>query len=121
MKELGILGDLYEFEDRPKKIMNTDMSILMMAARGGTNIEYVLQNILKTGNNSVVLSDGESHVTTYTHKAFFIGVGTDFHYFKSYEGAGQKFVEEEQCVHYDGKNFITTQPLKPGERKRYGW
>lgn len=121
MKELGILGDLYEFEDRPKKIQNTDMSILMMAARGGTNIETVLQNILKTGNNSVVLSDGESHVTSYTHKAFFIGVGTDFHYFKSYEGAGQKFVEEEQCVHYDGKNFVTTQPLKPGERRRYGY
>jgi hypothetical protein len=111
MKELGILGDLYEFEDRPKKIMNTDMSILMMAARGGTNIEYVLQNILKTGNNSVVLSDGESHVSTYTHKAFFIGVGTDFHYFKSYEGVGQKFVEDGQCVHYDGKDFVVTQPI----------
>lgn len=111
MKELGILGDLYEFEDRPKKIMNTDMSILMMAARGGTNIEYVLQNILKSGNNAVVLSDGESHVSTYSHKAFFIGVGTDFHYFKSSQGAGQKFVEEAQCVHYDGKNFVTTEPL----------
>jgi hypothetical protein len=120
MKELGILGDLYEFEDRPKKIMNTDMSILMMAARGGTNIEYVIQNILKTGNNSVVLSDGESHVSNYTHKAFFIGIGTDFHYFKSYEGAGQKFVQEAQCVHYDGKNFIETQPLTPNEKKR-GW
>lgn len=121
MKELGILGDLYEFEDRPKKIQNTDMSILMMAARGGTNIEYVIQNILKTGNNSVVLSDGESHITSYTHKAFFIGVGTDFHYFKAYEGAGQKFVEEGQCVHYTGKDFITTLPLQPGEKKRYGY
>lgn len=108
MKELGILGDLYEFEDRPKKIMNSDMSILMMAARGGTNIEYVLQNILKTGNNSVVLSDGESSVGTYTHKAFFIGVGTEFHYFKQDRGVGQKFVELGQCVHYDGKNFVTT-------------
>lgn len=110
MKELGILGDLYEFEDRPKKIMNTDMSILMMAARGGTNIEHVLQNILKTGNNSVILSDGESYVSSYTHKAFFIGVGTDFHYFKTDGGIGQKFVDEEQCVHYDGKNFVITQP-----------
>lgn len=119
MKELGILGDLYEFEDRPKKIQNTDMSILMMAARGGTNIETVLQNILKTGNNSVVLTDGESHVTSYTHKAFFIGVGTDFHYFKSYDGAGSKFVEEDQCVHYNGKEFVTATPLKPGDRRRY--
>jgi len=119
MKELGILGDLYEFEDRPKKIMNTDMSILMMAARGGTNIEYVIQNILKTGNNSVVLSDGESHVNNYTHKAFFIGIGTDFHYFKSYDGAGKKFVEEEQCVHYDGKNFVLTEPIHNTNGRRY--
>lgn len=109
MRELGILGDLYEFEDKPKKIQNTDISILMMAARGGTNIEKVVQNILKTGNNSVVLSDGESHVGVYTHKAFFIGVGTDFHYFKSYQGAGQKFVEMNQCVYYDGKNFTLAE------------
>lgn len=113
MRELGILGDLYEFEDRPKKIMNTDMSILMMAARGGTNIETVMQNVLKTGNNSVILSDGESHVNTYSHKALFIGVGTDFHYFKHSQvgGAGRKFVEENQCIHYDGKNFVETLPL----------
>lgn len=107
MKELGILGELYEFEDRPKKIQNTDMSILMMAARGGTNIEYVLKNILASGNNAVVLTDGESHVESYTHKAFFIGVGTDFHYFRNDRGVGQKFVEQDQCVYYDGKNFVT--------------
>ncbi len=113
MRELGILGDLYEFEDRPKKIMNTDMSILMMAARGGTNIETVMQNVLKTGNNSVILSDGESSVSTYSHKALFIGVGTDFHYFKHSQegGAGRKFVDESQCIHYDGKNFVETIPL----------
>ena len=108
MKELGILGDLYEFEGGVKKIPNTDMSILMMAARGGTNIEAVIQNVLKTGNNSVILSDGESHVGAYTHKALFIGIGTDFHYFKSYEGAGKKYVEMDQCIHYDGKNFVNS-------------
>ena len=112
MKELGILGDLYEFEDRPKKIQNTDMSILMMAARGGTNVENVMKQILKTGNNSVVLSDGESHVDSYSHKVFFIGVGTDFSYFKRSEGAGKKFVEDGQCVHYDGKNFVVTDSYK---------
>lgn len=121
MRELGILGELYEFEDRPKKIMNTDMSILMMDARGGTNLEAVMKNIVKNGNNAVVLSDGESHVDTYSHKALFIGVGTDFHYFKSYgdeEGAGKKFVRDGQCIHFDGKDFVETTPMnskdKPG-------
>lgn len=112
MKELGILGELYEFEDRPKKIMNTDISILMMAARGGTNIETVLQNIVKSGNNAVVLSDGESHINTYTEKALFVGVGTDFSYFRDYDGPGQRFVEESQCIYYDGKNFIEVAPRK---------
>lgn len=108
MKELGILGELYEFEDRPKKIMNTDISILMMAARGGTNIESVLQNILKTGNNSVILSDGESWIQTYTEKAIFVGVGTDFSGFK-YDNCppGQEFVYHDQCIVYNGKDFIT--------------
>jgi hypothetical protein len=114
MKELGILGDLYEFEDRPKKIMNTDMSILMMDARGGTNIEYVMKNILKSGNNAVVLSDGESYVDTYSHKALFIGVGTDFHYFKGQreDNAGRKFIDNNQCIHYDGKNFVSSNDGK---------
>jgi len=112
MKHLGILGDLYEFEGSPKKIMNTDMSILMMAARGGTDIEKVLKNILKTGKNSVVLSDGESSVSSYSHKAFFIGIGTDFHYFKSDGGVGSEFVRQSQCVHYDGKDFVITEPNK---------
>jgi len=113
MKELGILGELYEFEDRPKKIMNTDISILMMAARGGTNIETVLQNVVKSGNNAVILSDGESHINTYTEKALFVGVGTDFSYFRDYgEGAGKQFVEEGQCIYYDGKNFVEVEPRK---------
>jgi len=114
MKELGILGDLYEFEDRPKKIMNTDMSILMMDARGGTNIEYVMKNILKSGNNAVVLSDGESYVDTYSHKALFIGVGTDFHYFKSQreDNAGRKFIDNNQCIHYNGRDFVSSNDGK---------
>jgi hypothetical protein len=119
MRELGILGELYEFEDRPKKIMNTDMSILMMDARGGTNLETVMKNIVKNGNNAVVLSDGESHIDTYSHKALFIGVGTDFNYFKSYgdeDGAGKKFVREGQCIHFDGKDFVETIPANSKDK-----
>lgn len=112
MKELGILGDLYEFEDYPKKISNTDISILMMSAGGGTNIENVMKSILKSGNNSVVLSDGESYVQSYSHKALFIGIGTDFHYFKHDNGIGSKFVENSQCIYYNGKEFVETFPLE---------
>lgn len=105
MKELGILGDLYEFEDKPKKINNTEISILMMRANGGTDIEKVMKNILKTGNNSVILTDGESYLETYTHKAFFIGVGTDFSYFGNDKNVGEKLVKNAQCVAYNGKEF----------------
>lgn len=107
MKQLGILGDLYEFEDRAKKILTTDISILMMAARGGTNVENVLQNVLKTGNNSVILTDGESYINSFTEKALFIGIGTDFYYFKNSNDVGKKFVEDGQCIYYDGNDFVT--------------
>lgn len=115
MKEMGILGNLYEFEDRPKKIKNTEISILMMAAGGGTNIEYVLRKIISEGNNAIVLTDGESHVSTYTHQVFFIGVGTDFSYFAGRGNkntpfdqlaTGEKFVANNQCLMYNGKDFI---------------
>lgn len=122
MKELGILGDLYEFEGRPKKILNSDISILMMAARGSTDIENVIKNVLKSGNNSVILSDGESDVSTYTHKALFIGVGTDFHYFRrDVGGVGQKFIEESQCIHYDGKNFVESTMTNGSGVRPYNW
>lgn len=122
MKEMGILGDLYEFEDRTKKISTTDMSILMMGARGGTNIEAVMKNILKTGNNSVVLTDGESHIESYTHRALFIGVGTDFYYFRSQpEGsAGAKLIKDDQCIIYNGKDFVDArQGMGNAERARW--
>lgn len=106
MKQMGILGDLYEFEDKPRKIQNTDISILMMDARGGTNIETVLQNVARNGNNSVILTDGESSVSSYTHKALFIGVGCNFSYFKRDGGCGQKLVENDQCIVYNGKDFV---------------
>ena len=57
------------------------------------------------------MSDGESHINSYTHKAFFIGVGTDFHYFKHDRGVGSKFVEEGQCVYYNGKEFAEVMPV----------
>lgn len=116
MKELGILGDLYEFEDRPKKINSTDISILLMSANGGTDIEKVLRKIVETGNNSVILTDGESGISTYTHKAFFIGVGTDFSYFGNDGGAGEQLVKNDQCVAYNGKEFIVAN----GQRTSVG-
>lgn len=109
MKQLGILGELYEFEDVPRRILNTEISILMMDARGGTNLDTVLRKILETGNNSVILTDGESSISHYTHKALFIGVGTDFRYFKNgSEGShGKMFVDQGQCIMYNGKDFVT--------------
>lgn len=113
MKEMGILGDLFEFEGSVKHIMNTEISILMMDARGGTDIESVMRNIVKTGNNSVVLTDGESGLNTYSHKAFFIGIGTDFRYFQGdkqrdveKQNVGQKLIEYGQCLMYSGNDFV---------------
>jgi len=106
MKQMGILGELYEFEDRPTKIKNSEISILMMQARGGTDIEKVLKQIVKSGNNAVVLTDGESGISTYTDLALFVGVGCDFEYFRRDRGCGAQFVEGSQCIKYDGKNFV---------------
>lgn len=109
MKEMGILGELYEFENNPKKIQNTKISILLMQPGGGTNIETVLKNILITNKNSIILSDGESSINSYTEKAFFIGIGCDFNYFNKQdkESAGRLFIDNRQCISYNGKDFVT--------------
>ena len=99
---LGMVENLYFFDTSLYKIENVnELSILSFSKSGGTDFDLVVSSIKKSGNNSVVITDGYDSVHNYTKQAFWIGVGgTRFESsceFKTYRGM-------KQCVSYNGKN-----------------
>lgn len=106
MKRMNILKDLYKFDTRLFTTTGTQISILSMKPGGGTDIDLTLKKIKDTGVNSVILTDAEDQVNIYVPNALFIGVGSNFYSFER-RGAGQQFINNSQCIIYNGKNFIT--------------
>jgi hypothetical protein len=102
MKRMGILNNLYLFDDSVNQIKNTELNILLIGSGGGTRIENVLSNVRKTGKNSVVLTDGDDHISTYLHNAYFVGVSVGtFHNFHG--GDAKKYLQFQQCCIFDGQ------------------
>lgn len=101
MKRMGILNDLYLFDNTVNQIKTTELNILLIGSGGGTHIEGVLSHVRKTGRNSVVLTDGDDNISTYLHNAFFVGVSVGtFHNFRG--GDAVKYLERKQCCVFDG-------------------
>lgn len=97
---LGMVENLYFFDTSLYKIEKiNEISILSFSKSGGTDFDLVVSSIQKSGNNSVVITDGYDSVHNYTKQAFWIGVGgTTFNSnceFKTYRST-------KQCVAYNG-------------------
>tara|TARA_R110000822_G_scaffold227017_1_gene359659 strand:- start:45180 stop:46628 length:1449 start_codon:yes stop_codon:yes gene_type:complete len=97
---LGMIENLYFFDTSLYKIDKiNEISILSFSKSGGTDFDLVVSSIQKSGNNSVVITDGYDSVHNYTKQAFWIGVGgTTFDSsceFKTYRAT-------KQCVSYNG-------------------
>lgn len=135
MKRMGLLKDLYEFQNTVTKLNNSELAIFEMGARGGTNIDNVLLNVAKTGRNSIILTDGEDHVNYHHGRVFFLGIaGVRFDAFKtrgyrynssngdpvpewqqvggkkgkrilSSADSGKMFIKNKQCCIFDGKTL----------------
>lgn len=105
MKRLDLLNTLYEFQSSVTKLENTEMAIFDMGARGGTDITNVIRSVKKSGENSVVLTDAEDHVSEYLPNVVFLGVnGVDFRTFKSCE-VGRQYIENNQCIVMRGNSI----------------
>lgn len=98
MKRMDLLNELYEFQSTVTKVDSNEYAIFNMGARGGTDITNVIRNVKKTGENSIVLTDAEDHVSEYLPNVVFLGVnGVNFRTFKSCE-VGKRYIENNQCV-----------------------
>lgn len=104
LRNLGFVDDVYPFEGRVYDKLKTNMDIALMQARGGTNINRVVEHVAKIGKPSVVITDMHDSISVYDSNVYFIGIlGAGFENFKQYE-TGKKYLENKQCVRYDSAN-----------------
>ncbi|HEY0751350.1 MAG TPA: hypothetical protein VGD26_09345, partial [Chitinophagaceae bacterium] len=102
MRRMGILNDLYLFDDNVTKIKNTEVNILLIGSGGGTRINRVLEHCEKSKRNSVILTDGDDYIGTYLHNAYFVGVSVGtFGNFNTDDS--KKYLQYRQCCIFDGK------------------
>jgi uncharacterized protein with von Willebrand factor type A (vWA) domain len=84
LKSLGILNQLYVFNDGVKPYKNDLISIAMLTDSGGTNINRVVKTVRNNKGNAIIITDAEDQCGEYTENAFFIGVqGANFRNFSS--------------------------------------
>jgi hypothetical protein len=105
LQELGMLNQIYVFNDKVRELKTDIFSIACLGVSGGTDIDKAVDKIIKNGVNALVITDAEDNCNTYTDKAFFIGVqGSRFnnfrpHIIKEYSEKGQVVVFSGQTIH----------------------
>jgi uncharacterized protein with von Willebrand factor type A (vWA) domain len=101
LSELGMLNDVYLFNNSVKKFRNDPISIAMLDVDGGTTIDKAVVSVAKNDANALIITDAEDTCRTYSDKAFFIGVkGSNFSHFNS--DVIKKYSENNQVVVFDG-------------------
>jgi hypothetical protein len=102
LKSMGMLNDVYMFNNRVKKGKTDIISISMMSCSGGTTIDEAVRSIERNGVNALVITDAEDDCSIYSDKAFFIGVeGSRFNYFN--DDTIKQYSDKGQVVVFNGK------------------
>lgn len=97
MKEMDLLNSVYIFDTYVRKRKNHMMDIINISSGGGTSIEAVVNHIIQTDENAIVITDADDHCFTYTPKAYFIGTeGARFNGFRNLDQ-----YHKQMCV-FDG-------------------
>lgn len=103
--DMDMLNNLYVFNDNIYPVGSDLYSILGITNDGGTNITRVVNAIENKGVNALIITDCESTLSTYSDKAFFIGVrGARFGSFSS--GVRERMAENRQMVCFDGSDIL---------------
>jgi len=109
LSEMGMLNDVYVFNNKVKKYKKDVVSISMLDTSGGTTINAALKSVEKNGVNAIILTDAEDHCDTYCDKAFFIGLkGANFNYFQ--EDIIKQYSDKDQVIIFDGTSISRVGP-----------
>ena len=100
---MNMIDKLYFFDGGMYEIERiNEFTILAFDKSGGTNFNMVVDQCMKNGRNSVVITDGQDSVEKYIKNVFWVGVGgTDFSGGYSGHGAFEQYRANGQCVTYD--------------------
>lgn len=102
LEEMGMLNDVYLFDNRVSRCKKDPVSISMIDANGGTTINNAVRSIERNGVNALVITDAEDHCSEYSDKAFFIGVeGARFNHF--HKNVIKQYSDKGQVIIFDGK------------------
>lgn len=101
LEKMDMLNDVYIFNNSTKKFRKDPISIAMLDTSGGTDINKAVQRIEANGVNALIITDAEDSCSTYSDKAFFIGVkGARFNHF--YTDCISEYSRRGQVVVFDG-------------------
>jgi hypothetical protein len=104
LEKMDMLNDVYLFNNSVKKYRKDPISIAMLDTSGGTDINRAVQKIEQNKVNALVITDAEDCCSTYSDKAFFIGVkGARFNHFHT--DTITKYSQAGQVVIFDGKTI----------------
>jgi hypothetical protein len=104
LEEMGMLNEIYLFDNRVVKAKKDPISISMIDANGGTTINNAVRSIERNGVNALVITDAEDSCNEYSDKAFFIGVeGANFSHFNKKTIA--EYSEKSQVIIFDGNKI----------------
>lgn len=105
LKEMDMLNDVYLFDTRVKKWRNDLMSISIISCGGGTHIDAAVGTILRNDRNALVITDAEDRCSTFTEKAFFIGLeGARFNHFQG--DVISQYSQRGQVVVFNGERIF---------------
>jgi hypothetical protein len=105
LSEMGMLNDVYLFNNYVTKFKNDPISLAMLDTSGGTTTDNAVRSIERNGVNAIVITDAEDRCNLYSDKAFFIGVkGSRFNHF--HQDAIQQYSDNNQVVVFDGTRMF---------------
>jgi hypothetical protein len=105
MKKNNMLNKLYSFNQDVHALKTTDFAIASLDDMGGTSITKVVNHIIKSQENSLILTDAEDRCSVYTDKAFFLGVkGSMFNYFR--DDVLEQYHAKQMSV-FDGNKILS--------------
>lgn len=105
LSEMGMLNEVYLFNNSVTKFKNDPISLAMLDTSGGTTTNNAIKSIEKNGVNAIVITDAEDHCSEYSDKAFFIGVkGSRFTHFNQH--TIKQYSDSNQVVVFDGSRMF---------------
>jgi hypothetical protein len=106
MKDVGLLAEVYPFTGNINGKLEDNIDILLLNASGGTSISTVIKEIDKKRKNSIVITDGDDHISVYSEFTFFLGLpGCSFNNMISDKELYKKYTDNKQIMFYDGKDI----------------